>query len=206
MRAEPPHSVLSNLDAPEGLSGSLSRPLALLRGELAALCSRLCLPKAHVLYRRETWCGPQPSCLPAILLGCAFGHRENQVKVLGLLQMVTGLEPTDRCSMGAYDSAGVTRDSGWLHLGPVPCFLGSFLSGEGPRVPQRFCGCPKCSLCVLAGSLEDHEKSTVLGVWGPVSMLMLSRGGCMSLAIADPSPLPGPSVCSCKVRIGLTAA
>ena len=101
----------------------------------------------------------------------------------------------------------------WSHTGfwVASSWPGSLLSGFIP-VGRRTASSPevlwvsKCSLCILAVSLEDHEKSTVLGVWGPVSMLMLSRGGCMILAIADPSPLPGPSVCSCKVRIGLTAA
>lgn len=39
------------------------------------------------------------------------------------MQMVTGLEPPDQRLIGAYDSAGVTEDSGWPPVGLLPCFL-----------------------------------------------------------------------------------
>lgn len=70
-----------------------------------------------------------------------IGHKENQVRVHGWVQMVTGPEPADHCFLGASDSAGVTQDSRWPHVSLGPCSLSSFLLGEGPRALQRFCGC-----------------------------------------------------------------
>lgn len=45
-------------------------------------------------------------------------------------------------------------------------------------------------IVILAGSLEDDEMSTVLGVWRPVSVLLLSPGWLHDFGSCRPLPCP----------------
>lgn len=87
------------------------------------------------------WAVASPSA--SHLAPVCIGHKENQVRVCGLVHMVPGLESTDCCWTGACGSAGIPQDSRWPCVGPVPSSLSSFLLGEGLCALQRFPGCSR---------------------------------------------------------------
>ena len=76
----------------------------------------------------------QPYPVPAILLVCAVGCKENWSGGNSLVQMVTVVEPTGRCLIHDFDYVGVVRQRMPAFSEFIPavgkramCFFGGFL-------------------------------------------------------------------------------
>lgn len=153
---------------------------------------------ARVLYGRErlAWAAgliTRASCLARMHV---WSHRKKSDD--GWLGANSHRTVTHKwCLRHAYDWVGVTRDIGCLFL----CFFGVNSHWENNHTfLQCFPGCYRVNCAFWLESQEDGEKSTVSGVWGPESVLMLSLGSCMTLEITDRTPLPGVSIPCCKTR------
>lgn len=144
----------------------------------------------------KSGCGLPPyPVLAALLLRSAFGHRENQLRVSGLEQRVTTVEPAGRCLVRAYDLIRVTEGAGCQ----VSSFLGVHSCGwaEEHVLPVCFPGGQSVD-CAFWPSLWKKAR----GAWTG-SVLTFSLGGCVTWGIVDPTPLPWESLSNCKTRTGL---
>lgn len=119
--------------------GSPSQPLALLWRLLIVLARDFVSQRLMFDTEGKTWCGLPPYLVPAILLGCAFGHNGNQVMGDGMVYTITMAGPADRCLICDHDFAGVTQET--RCLGSCSLRVHACRWGKGHVFLSWFPGC-----------------------------------------------------------------